>query len=170
MGGIGSGWFERRSTKMRTDEYPCIDVRRLGCNSRRDGYVVLAGGALAALEWRPCHFGGHRPYFQCPRCRVRCCILYKYRTEGNGTTKYGCQKCLGMVHPGENEGGLERMVRSNNKALKQQGYDSNRPQGKPLWMRWPTWRRLSDKVGRSMMARFEYHEKIVMLFRYLDKK
>lgn len=169
MAGIGSGWFERRSTKMRTDDYPSIDVRHVGCNPRLDGYVVLAGGSLAELEWRPCHFGGYRPYFKCPRCQGRCCILYRCRVDGKSAGSYGCQKCLGMVHPVENEGKLERAVRRNNKAFKRQGYDPTQPEGKPLWMRWPTWRRLSEEVAESVKARFECQEKISMLLAYLDK-
>lgn len=73
-----------------------------------------------------------------------------------------------MVHAVENEGTLERMVRRNNKAFIRQRYDPVQPRGKPLWMRWPTWRRLSDQVADSFMARFEYHDKTIMLLRYLD--
>lgn len=169
MAGVGSGWFERRSSRMRTDDYPSIDVRHLRCNSRLDKYVVLTGSTLAVLEWRPCHFGGYRPYFQCPRCQGRCCILYRFRGEGKGYGSYGCQKCLGMVHPVENEGGLERMVRRNNKAFVRQRYDPAQPQGKPLWMRWPTWSRLSEEVAKSAIARFEYHDKMLELLAYLEK-
>ena len=169
MAGVGSGWFERRSTKMRTDEYQSIDVRKLECKFGLHEYVVLAGGALAVLEWNPCHFGGYRPYFQCPRCTGRCCILYRLRTDAGSADIYGCQKCLGMVHAVENEGKLERAVRRNNKTFARQRYDSTRPDGKPLWIRWPTWKRLTDQVAESLMARFEYHEKIIKLLRHLDK-
>ena len=169
MPGVGSGWFERRSSRMRTDDYPFIDVRKLECSTFRDAYVVLAGGALAMLEWRPCHFGGYRSYFQCPRCAGRCCILYRYRVEGKSADSYGCQKCLGMVHSVENESKLERAMRRNNKAIKRQCYDSTRPEGKPLWLRWPTWMRLSEEVAESIMARFEYHEKLIILLRHFDK-
>lgn len=170
MAGVGSGWFERRSTRMRTDEYPAIDVRRMSRTSWLGDDVILAGRALVRLEWRPCHFGGYRPYFQCPRCEGRCCILYTYQTEGKGAGSYGCQKCLDMVHPVENEGKLERAMRRSNKAFNRQGYDPNRPEGKPLWMRWPTWRRLSAQAANSGMARLEYHEKVLLLLRYLDQK
>lgn len=170
MAGVGNGWFERRSTKMRTDEYPFIDVRKLEFKSGLDGYVVFAGNALAELEWSSCHFGGHRPYFQCPRCRRRCCILYRYQTEGKSGDSYGCQKCLGMVHPVENEGKLERAMRRSNKVLKRQRYDTTRLKGKPLWMRWPTWKRLSDEVKAAVIVRMEYHEKIVRLLGHLDQK
>lgn len=168
MAGVGSGWFERRSTRMRTDDFTFIDVRKLACNFRLDAYVVLAGGALAVLEWRPCHFGGHRPYFQCPRCYGRCCILYRIRNEDKGNVNYGCQKCLGMVHPVENEGKLERAMRRSNKAFNRQSYDVTRPQGKPLWMRWRTWRRLSDHATESARARFKYYEKLTGLLEHFD--
>lgn len=169
MAGIGSGWFERRSSRMRTDDYPFIDVRKLECKAGLDEYVVLAGGTLAALEWRPCHFGGHRPYFQCPRCYGRCCILYRYQPNCKHAESYGCQKCLSMVHPVENEGKLERSMRRSNKAFPLQNCDATRPEGKPLWMRWATWRRLSKQATESMMARFEYHERLVSLLDYLEK-
>lgn len=169
MGGVGSGWFERRSNKMKTDDYPSIDVRRLGCNPRLDGYVILAGGVLAELEWRPCHLGGYRPYFRCPQCKERCCLLYSYQVKGKGASNYGCQKCLGMFHPVENEGKLERAMRRSNKTFNRQGYDPTRPQGKPLWMRWPTWRRLSKHATESIMARFEYHAQVVRLLDYLEQ-
>lgn len=169
MAGVGSGWFERRSSRMRTDEYPSIDVRHMALNTCLNSYVMLPGGAKTELEWRPCHFGGYRPYFQCPRCAGRCCILYKYRLEGKGVDNYGCQKCLCMVHPVENEGKLERAMRRSNKAYSRQRHNTSQPEGKPLWMRWPTWRRLSEGIATTVMARFEYHKKIIMLLQYLDK-
>lgn len=170
MAGVGSGWFDRRSTKLRTDEYPAIDVRRVSLESSLVDEILLAGGVLARVEWKSCHFGGYRPYFRCPRCSGRCCLLYRFRIQENGAALYGCQKCLGMVHPVENEGRLERAVRRNNKVLNRQGYDATRPEGKPLWMRWPTWWRLSNEVAATVLARLEYHEKIVMLLKHLDEK
>ena len=73
-----------------------------------------------------------------------------------------------MVHPVENEGKLGRAMRRSNKAFNRQSYDATRPKGKPLWMRWPTWRRLSDKVAETVIARFEYHAQIVVLLAHLD--
>ncbi len=168
MGGLGSGWFEQRSTELRTDEYPAIDVRQLSREFRLENDVLLDSGVVARLEWRPCHFGGYRPYFQCPRCKGRCCILYKYQAEHRGAN-YGCQKCLNMVHPVENEDKLQRSVRRNHKALKRRCYDSSRPEGKPLWMRWPTWKRISDQFAVEAITYFENHEKIFMMLRRLDK-
>jgi hypothetical protein len=75
-----------------------------------------------------------------------------------------------MVHPVENEGTLERARRRSDKALNRQGYDPNRSEGKPLWMRWSTWRRLSEEVAATGMARIDYHDNLVMLIRHLDEK
>lgn len=170
MAGVGSGWFGRRSTKMRTDEYQAIDVRRMARQSCLREDVLLAGGALVRLEWRPCHFGGYRSNFWCPRCGGRCCILHRYQVEGRSTTHYGCQKCLRMVHSVENEGKLERAMRRSDKAFSRQSYDPSRPEGKPLWMRWNTWRRLSKEIAATAMARIEYHDNLIMLIRHSDEK
>lgn len=169
MAGIGSGWFERRSTRPRTDEYHSINLRSISREYRLGRDVVLPGGALVALEWRPCHFGGYRPYFQCPRCNGRCCILYRFRAEEKRANSYGCQKCLCMVHPVENEGKLERAMRRSNKVFNRQTFDGMRPEGKPLWMRWPTWRRLCEQAEKNALVRFEYHERLIMLLRHFDK-
>jgi hypothetical protein len=75
-----------------------------------------------------------------------------------------------MVHPVENEGKLERAIRRSDKAFNRQAYDPNRPEGKPLWMRWNTWRRLCKKVAVTLMARIEYHDNLVMLIRHFDEK
>jgi hypothetical protein len=67
-----------------------------------------------------------------------------------------------MVHPVENEGKLERSVRRNHKAINRRNYDPTRPEGKPKWMRWPTWKRLSDQFVIDAMAYFEVHHSIMM--------
>jgi hypothetical protein len=70
-----------------------------------------------------------------------------------------------MVHPVENEGKLERSVRRNHKAVNRRIYDPAQPGGKPLWMRWPTWRRLCDRFAVAVASYFEYNEKIMMMTR-----
>jgi hypothetical protein len=123
---------------------------------------------LVRLEWKPCHFGGIRAYFRCPRCEGRSCILYRFQIETKCADQYGCRKCLDMAYPVENEGELERSVRRNHKALKRRCDDPSRPRGKPLWMRWSTWERLSDKFAVDVRTYFENREQISMILRRLD--
>lgn len=151
-----------RSSKLRTVDFPYADVRQIARSSSLDTYVILEGGVSASLEWRSCHFGGTRVYFKCPRCGGRACILYRFCVSSNGVDQYGCQSCLDMVHPVENEGKLERACRRNHKAISGRIYDPTRPQGKPLWMRWPTWKRLSDQFKGDVMTYIENHEKILV--------
>jgi len=163
MGGIGSGWHELRSIRSKTDDYPSVDVRVLAREYRLDEGFILAGGVSVDLEWRPCNFGGKRVYFECPRCAGLCCILYRYEPKD-----YACKKCLNLVHPVENEGKLGRTYRRYYKAVDRQNYDSSRPGGKPIWMRWSTWRRLSERFTKTAMERLECDEKMCMLLRQLD--
>jgi hypothetical protein len=162
---LGSDWAGPPSSKARTDHYPSIDVRQMAREFRLGLYVVLAGGMRVSLEWRTCHFGGARVYFICPRCGGRSCILYRFKIESKRADQYGCQKCLDMTHPVENEGKLERAVRRNHKAINRHYYDPSRPKGKPIWMRWLTWRRLSEQFALDVMCYFDHHEKILMLAR-----
>jgi hypothetical protein len=170
MAGLGSNRPGRRSIKLRTDHYPSVDVRELARNFRLDTFVALEGGVQASLAWRPCYFGGSRVYFKCPRCRGLTCILYRYNCQSKCTDQYGCRKCLDMAYPVENEGKLERSVRRNHKAMKRRRYDPSRPHSKPLWMRWPTWKRLSEQFAIDAMAYFADHEKILMLVRRVNSR
>jgi len=169
MTGLPSDWSGRRSTKRRTDDYPSIDVREMARNFKLDTYVILAGGVLTTLEWKQCHFGGTSPYFKYPNSDARACILYRCWIESGQADQYGCQKCLDMVHPVENEGELERAVRRNHKAVNRRIYDRSRPAGKPLWMRWSTWARLSHQFTESAIVRFEQHERIIKLLKRFDQ-
>lgn len=63
---------------------------------------------------------------------------------------------------------MQRSARRNNKAMKRRCYDPSQPQGKPLWMRWPTWRRLSDEFALDVIAYFQAHDKVFVLLRRLD--
>ncbi len=168
MAELLGGCSDRRSTRPRTVDYSSIDVRQMARELRLGTYVMLTGGVLVRLEWRSCHFGGTRVYFQCPRCEGRSCILYRFQIETKCADQYGCRNCLDMAYPVESEDKLERSVRRNHKAIKRRCYDSSRPEGKPLWMRWPTWKRLSDQFAVDAMAYFEDHEKIFMSLRRLD--
>ena len=164
MGGIGSGWYERYSNRSTTEDYPSVDVRVLAREYRLDEGFILASGISVDLEWRPCNFGGKRVFFECPHCAGICCILYRYEPKG-----YACKKCLNLIYPVENEGKLGRIYRRYYKAVDRQNYDSSRPGGKPLWMRWPTWRRLSDQVTKAAMERLKCDEKLSELIKQIDR-
>ena len=50
-----------------------IDVRRLGRDLPRGMWIM---SQWVRITTTPCHFGGVRYWFQCPRCDRRCAILY----------------------------------------------------------------------------------------------
>jgi hypothetical protein len=76
---------------------------------------------------------------------------------------------LDLVHPVENEDKLQRAVRRNHKAINRRPYDLTRPNGKPLWMRWHTWKRLSEEFVAAAMVQFEQHHQAIVLLKQLDK-
>jgi hypothetical protein len=45
---------------------------------------------IVTLEQTPCHFGGHRVWFCCPRCRRRAAKLYYHRI------RFVCRRCVGL--------------------------------------------------------------------------
>jgi hypothetical protein len=159
---IRSLW--RRGDKAFTDDFLSVDVRTLAREYHlqpSNEAFILAGGVSVDLEWRPCHLGGYRVFFRCPRCTVRCCILYR-QLEEKSSDRYGCKKCLNLAHPVENEGESERAFRRFNRAYERRGSkDPTQPEGKPLWMRWPTWKRLNDQFRAAIEGRLEYDEKMI---------
>lgn len=165
--------FSRRGDKAFTDDLFSTDVRKLAREYRlgpKHEAFTLAGGVTVDLEWRPCNLGGYRVYFRCPRCLGRCCILYRLLEEKKPSDRYGCKKCLNLAYPVENEGELERAFRRFNRAYVRRGSeDPAQPEGKPLWMRWPTWRRLTAQFLATVEGRLEFDEKMNQRLRKLYK-
>jgi len=65
----------------------------------------------------PCHYGGYRKWFLCPRCDKRVAILY-------GTGKYFlCRHCCQLTYDSCNASPLQRFFDKANKLKKQLGGD-----------------------------------------------
>ncbi len=63
---------------------------------------------IIKFDWTSCHFGGHRPWFLCPKCRRRVAILY---AEKN----FRCRICRNLAYPSENESPADRLLRKADK-------------------------------------------------------
>jgi hypothetical protein len=59
--------------------------------SSEDREVVLP----ISIERTECHFGGERPWFQCPECHSRKAKLYK---PPNGADRFLCRDCHGLLY------------------------------------------------------------------------
>lgn len=51
----------------------------------------------------PCHYGGSRPWFECPGCSQRCAKLY-FDDDGS----FRCRKCLGLAYRSQLQASAER--------------------------------------------------------------
>ena len=91
------------------------------------------------LDQTPCHYGGQRQWFLCPKCRRRVAVLY-------GTGKYFfCRLCCGLAYTCQQEGKIDRLIRKARKIRQRLEADSNLFM--PIWnkpknMHWKTFDRL----------------------------
>ena len=69
------------------------------------------------LEWTDCHYGGQRPWFQCPNryCGKRVAILY----IGDSI---GCRQCRGLVYESQRENECNRSSRAADKLRDRLGW------------------------------------------------
>lgn len=114
------------------------------------------------LEWMRCTLGGRRPFFRCPKCRERFCILY--RAGG-----YSCRKCLGLGYPVQRESRRDRTLRRARRVMGRVGYDEGRKYGKPKWQRWRTFWRLYDAAERASELEEAANAPLVVLLRKLHR-
>lgn len=75
------------------------------------------------LEPIPCHFGGHRFYFQCPNCAKRSGVLYLT------SSLFLCGQCSNVVYDVKNETKYDKLLRRSRKLRRQLGAEE-RPFGK----------------------------------------
>jgi hypothetical protein len=112
------------------------------------------------IERTPCHYGGNRPWFTCPRCDRRAAILYLWNVPL-------CRTCARLVYPSQTEDAVARSWRRARKIAKQLGPTDvdawtlpRRPKGMReatyarLWAAWLREDQLRDDMLTVFMAKF----------------
>jgi hypothetical protein len=90
----------------------------------------------------PCHLGGQRHWFSCPRCNKRVAVLF---APGR---YFACRQCGGLCYATQKEGLADRAITKANKLRKCLGWEPgilNVDGGKPKGMHWTTYRRIKDR-------------------------
>ena len=94
------------------------------------------------LEWTPCNYGGHRPWFRCPSCNRRVMVLARQ------DRLFRCRKCHHIPYGSQTEMRANRLIRKARKirALVGASDDLQEPiWRKPKGMHQKTFDRLSQK-------------------------
>lgn len=63
------------------------------------------------LSRTPCHYGGTRPWFICPRCGDLRAVIYGIARDG----RFGCRDCLRLGYASEAEDVIDRCWRAQRK-------------------------------------------------------
>ena len=164
MGGYGSGRYMRLGVKnsRRVNQFRTVDIRQYRKMYRllpgepatvQFAYSIRGGPPFipvsAPIVWIPYPYG-LRPFFECPRCGRRCCLLYL-------AERGACRECLGLAYPvqfetKENQG-FRRAWKARKKLVQPDGHspcgdwipDSKRPKG----MHWRTFERLRNEAHQA---------------------
>lgn len=97
------------------------------------------------LAWTECHYGGKRPWWQCPVCDRRAALLY----SGDGC--YACRRCRQLAYRSQRETEEDLAARRANRVRKRLGWPQgilNMPGGKPKGMHLETYLRLVEQHTR----------------------
>lgn len=153
MGGYGSGRNRWRIRHLVSD-VPSVDVRSLARQMRQDGRrassgarIHIKGAATVAIVSErvttPGGNAGERPWFVCPRCCRRCCIIYLPR-EGAG-----CRRCSRLRYVSQYQDREQRALATQRQICERldpaAGSWLDPFPKKPPGMRWVTYDRLQDR-------------------------
>ena len=101
----------------------------------------------------PCHLGGQRHWFTCPRCSKRVAVLY---APGQ---YFACRQCGGLGYATQKEGVGDRAMTKADKLRKRLGWPAgiaNPNTGKPKGMHWKTYDRL--KRDHDELKQVSFHD------------
>ena len=166
---MGSGRYLRLVVKnsRRVNQFNTVDIRQMkkaqGLTADKPGRVEFSYGlrrgpahiAVSALVvWVPYRFG-LRPFFECPQCGRRCCLLYL-------AEKCACRQCLRLAYPVQFETkldqGFRRAWKDRHRAKAAHRGDSLgseiRDCHKPKGMHWQTFNRLREQAAVSAARAF----------------
>jgi len=96
------------------------------------------------LTRTPCHYGGSRAWFRCPRCHTRRAVLYGIASDGC----FGCRGCMRLAYASEAESRIDRINRRLQKLEAKLGASGERPK----WMRWRTYERICKQYETADLA------------------
>ena len=99
----------------------------------------------------PCHLGGHRHWFTCPRCNKRVAVLY---APGQ---YFACRQCGGLGYATQKEGVGDRASTKADKLRRRMGWEAgilNGDGGKPKGMHWKTYQRIKSRHDELVQVSF----------------
>ena len=115
----------------------------------------------------PCHLGGQRYWFTCPRCSKRVAVLY---APGR---YFACRQCGGLGYASQKESVGDRAIRQADRIRKRLGWVAGIAHGdgsKPKGMHWTTYQRL--KRHHDALVQISFHDigrKFGFLHRLLER-
>jgi hypothetical protein len=149
-------------TKCSFERFWTVDSKKTGavkvvvepCQSVTLNYECGTGNSKEEISMSvrmpitPCHFGGSRPWFECPICNKRVGILYLVHRY------FECRRCANVAYSSQSETPSNRAFRAETKILAKLGPKAK----KPRWMRRKTFCRLEDKLIDIMIKRDQLFE------------
>lgn len=109
----------------------------------------------------PCHLGGQRHWFTCPRCGTRVAVLYAPSRD------FICRRCGGLAYATQSEDRGDRAATKANKLRTRLGWEIgilNMDGPKPKGMHWKTYHRLKAEHDRLVeFSLSEMDNKLYML-------
>ena len=95
------------------------------------------------LIYKPCNFGGSRPWFECPRCTRQVAVLYLR------AGRFACRHCQRVAYSSQAEDAVTRTWRQQRRIEETVGENWQRPSG----MRQRTYARLLDRLEDCQQKR-----------------
>ena len=114
----------------------------------------------------PCHLGGQRHWFTCPRCCKRVAVLYAVGRY------FACRQCGGLGYATQKEGAGDRASSRAGKLRKRLGWAAgilNGNGGKPKGMHWKTYQRIKSQHDALVLVSFhDIGRKLCFLHKLLE--
>ncbi len=121
---------------------------------------------LVRTQTTPCHLGGQRHWFTCPRCSKRVALLY---APGR---YFACRTCGGLGYATQKEGAGDRASTRADKLRKRLGWEAGILNGdgdKPKGMHWTTYQRLKSQHDALVQESFhDISRKLGLLHQLLE--
>ena len=119
------------------------------------------------MQTSPCHLGGQRHWFTCPRCSKRVAVLY---APGR---YFACRHCGGLGYATQKEDAGDRASTKANKLRKRLGWPAGIAHGdggKPKGMHWETfWRLKSRHDALVQVSLYDISRKLGFLHKFLKR-